>query len=260
MDWLHVHKGDQPIIISIPHAGQRLLASQNEDLIDPRAALDDTDHFVDRLYDFAFDMGISLIRSDMSRLVIDLNRDPEGVSLYPGRSTTGLVPTTDFKGLILYHEGKEPDNLEIRQRLIDYYHPYHEAIRQEINRLRIKFGRVILYDAHSVRSVLPWLFEGGLPLFNIGTNAGSTCSPALTEAVIKVCGPDSVINGRFKGGYITRHYTNLNNGIETIQMELSKRGYMDEERTLWDDGRALALQKTLKTIMTICLKHAQGEI
>jgi N-formylglutamate deformylase len=260
MEWLHIHHGNQPVIISIPHSGQRLLAGQVEDLIDPDSALDDTDHFVDRLYDFALDMGISLIWSDMSRLVIDLNRDPNGVSLYPGQATTGLVPTTNFKGLPLYHEGKEPSATEIRQRLIDYYNPYHYAIEQEINRLRLKFGRVILYDAHSVRSVLPWLFEGVLPQFNIGTDGGRTCSPVLAEAIMKACGSDSVLNGRFKGGYITRHYSDVQASVETIQMELSKRSYMDEETRLWDDRRAKALQKKLINIMTLCLDHARGEI
>jgi len=160
----------------------------------------------------------------------------------------------------LYHDKKAPDDFDIQQRLLSYYLPYHAALRGEIDRLRGLYGQVLVYDAHSVRSVLPWLFDGLLPLYNIGTDGGRSCGHNLAHALERACQPDCVLNGRFKGGYITRYYSDPDIGVHCVQMELSKRGYMDEDEGVWDDEKAALCQSKLQSIMRICLKHAQGEL
>jgi N-formylglutamate deformylase len=186
---------------------------------------------VERLYDFATDLGATVVRTAISRSVIDVNRDPSGASLYPGQATTELCPTTSFDGEPLYRDGQAPDAAEIARRRAAFFDPYHATLADEIDRLREGHGRVVLYEAHSIRSHVPRLFDGQLPQFNIGTNSGQTCDPALTAAVEAACdasGLGRVTNGRFKGGWTTRRYGQPAQGVHAIQMELACRGYMDD--------------------------------
>ena len=230
-DWLIVERGDAPLVLSIPHAGTRLPAAIESRLASPWLARKDTDWYVDRLYSFGGALGATVIRTLMSRTVIDVNRDPEGRSLYPGQATTELCPTTTFDGEPLYRAADEPDSREIAARRERYYTPYHAAIGAEIRRLRDRHDKVVLFDAHSIRSVVPRLFEGTLPVFNLGTNSGRSCAADLAHSLQAICsssGLPTVVDGRFKGGYITRHYGQPDSGVHAVQLELAMRGYLEE--------------------------------
>ena len=227
-DWLTVHEGSAPLVIGLPHTGTDIPAATEARMTSPWLARKDADWWVDRLYDFATEIGATTVRTGVSRSVIDVNRDPSGASLYPGMTTTGLCPTETFDGEPLYRDGQAPDADEIAERRETWFVPYHAALQAQIDRLRAK-GPVVLYDAHSIRSVVPRLFEGELPQFNIGDNDGTTCAPELTRAVETACavsGDSLVVNGRFKGGWTTRHYGRPEMGVHAIQMELADRGYI----------------------------------
>lgn len=227
-DWLHVHQGTAPLVIAVPHGGTSL-AGLDDQFVSPWLARLDTDWWVADLYDFARDLGASLITTDISRSVIDMNRDPSGATLYPGQATTELCPTTSFDGAPLCRPQARPINSEARKA--QYHTPYHAALAAELARVKAQHGLAILYDAHSIRSHVPRLFDGELPQFNIGTNGGVTCAPELEAAVTQICaasGFSHITNGRFKGGWTTRHYGRPDQGIHAIQMELAQRGYMDE--------------------------------
>ena len=217
-----------------------------------------------RVYDFVGALGATIVRTHLSRSVIDVNRDPSGASLYPGHATTELCPMTTFDGEPLYRPGKAPDGAEIEDRRRRYFDPYHAALAGEIKRLREKFAHVALFDAHSIRSRIPRLFDGELPMFNLGTNSGSSCDPALRAAVGAVLaqsGASFVVDGRFKGGWITRAYGNPRAGVEALQMELACRAYMREpDRPTaenWpapiDDERASATRATLRRVLDAIL-------
>ncbi|TIR97410.1 MAG: N-formylglutamate deformylase, partial [Mesorhizobium sp.] len=183
------------------------------------------------LYDFANDLGATVVHTAISRTVIDVNRDPSGVSLYPGQATTTLCPTDTFDGDPLYRMGEEPTPSEIDLRRETYFAPYHAALQAEIDRLRGMHEKIVLYDCHSIRSVLPRLFEGTLPVFNLGTNDGKSTEASLQEQVAAILAASSqswVVNGRFKGGWITRSFGRPQSGVHALQMELSNRGYMRE--------------------------------
>lgn len=228
MDWLHLHRGTAPLVITVPHAGTSL-AGLDDQFVSPWLARLDTDWWIPDLYDFARDYGASLITTDISRSVIDMNRDPSGASLYPGQATTDLCPTTSFDGAPLYHANAPAIDSEARKALV--HTPYHAAITAELARVKAQHGIAILYDAHSIRSHVPRLFDGELPQFNIGTNGTTSCDPALEQAVADICkssGHSHIVNGRFRGGWTTRHYGRPDQGIHAIQMELAQRGYMDE--------------------------------
>jgi formiminoglutamase len=227
----------------------------------------DADWWVDRLYDFAAGMGATTVRTTVSRSVIDVNRDPSGASLYPGQATTELCPTTDFDGAALYRPGAEPDADEIARRRAAYFTPYHAMLRAELDRLRARHAKVVLFDAHSIRSRIPRLFEGELPQFNIGTHDGRSCAADLTGAVEEVCAAtrySRVTNGRFKGGWTTRHYGEPAKGFHAIQLELCCRGYVDEPQTPspenwptpYAEPRAADLRAVLKDILGACLRFA----
>lgn len=218
------------------------------------------------LYAFVRDLGATTVATGISRSVIDMNRAPSGVSLYPGQATTELCPTTTFDGDPLYREGG-PDAAEIARRKQAFLEPYHAALSAEIERLRALHGRVVLYDAHSIRSQVPRLFDGELPQFNIGTNGGATCAPELEAAVTAICaasGESHVVNGRFKGGWTTRHYGRPEAGVHTIQMELAQRGYMAEptalDETNWPTplDPAPAILPTLRQVIAAALDFAKG--
>ncbi|WP_033075403.1 N-formylglutamate deformylase [Sphingopyxis sp. MWB1] len=228
-DWLHIHRGEAPLVVAFPHGGTGL-AGREDRFVSPWRARLDTDWWIAELYAFVQDMDATTVATDISRAVIDMNRDPSGASLYPGQATTELCPTTSFEGDPLY-SGAGPDAYEIAARRQNFFDPYHAALAAEIDRLRGVHGRVVLYDAHSIRSRVPRLFDGELPQYNIGTNGGATCAPELETAIAAICaasGDSHVVNGRFKGGWTTRHYGRPADGIHAIQMELAMRGYMSE--------------------------------
>ncbi|HEU4959815.1 MAG TPA: N-formylglutamate deformylase [Sphingomonas sp.] len=229
--WLTVYRGDAPLVLAFPHTGTEIPAELEARLVSPTLARKDADWWVDRLYAFAAAMGATMVRTAMSRSVIDVNRDPSGLSLYPGQATTGLCPLTTFDGEPLYRPGEQPDEAEVEARTARWFEPYHDALAAELDRLCNAHGRVVLYDCHSIRSVIPRLFDGELPHFNIGTYNGTTCSAALQARVERVCEASAfsrVTNGRFKGGWTTRHYGAPERGVHAIQMELACRRYLDE--------------------------------
>lgn len=230
MNLFTLRRGLAPLILSIPHAGTEIPEGFSGIFVSEWLARKDADWHLPELYSFAEALDATIIAARISRSVIDLNRDPSGVSLYPGQATTGLCPTETFDGEPLY-KGAMPDEAEIARRREIYFAPYHAALRAEISRVHSLHGRAVLYDCHSIRSNIPRLFEGELPQFNIGTNDGKSCDPSLLEHVRRTCaesGFSYVVNGRFKGGWITRHYGEPTKGIHAIQMELGCRGYMEE--------------------------------
>ncbi len=269
-DWLSVHHGNAPLIVSFPHSGIEIPDMIEENLVSPWLARKDTDFWVDVLYDFAHELGATTIRTALSRTVIDVNRDPSGTSLYPGQATTGLCPLETFDGEPLYKSGSEPGPAEFLRRRTEYFDPYHSALSAELERKRAQFGCVVLYDAHSIRSRVARLFDDELPQFNIGTNNGETCAPELTASIEKICDASSftrVTNGRFRGGWITRHYGNPASGIHALQMELAMRGYLHEPedaltRNYWpaalDDVHAATLRVALRDILDACIAFAKA--
>ena len=262
-DRLIVRRGSAPLIVSIPHAGIDLLEFEQA-FVDPWLARKDADWRIDELYDFARPLGATVVHTELSRSIIDVNRDPTGASLYPGLATTELCPTTTFDGEPLYRAGRAPDMSEIDERRRLFFEPYHVALSGEIARLRETFKRVALFDAHSIRSRIPRLFEGELPMFNLGTNSGASCDPGLREGVAGVLaksGESMVVDGRFKGGFITRAYGRPREGVEALQLELACRAYMQEpERPApdnWpapiDQARADTTRATLKRVLEAIL-------
>lgn len=252
-------RGSAPLLLSMPHAGTDLPPGLTDRLSPAARLLPDTDWHVDRLYAFAAEMDISTIRPRYSRTVIDLNRDPDGTPLYPGANNTELCPSTLFDGSRIYIEGREPDRSEIEERKAAYYRPYHDALQAELDRLRTIHGEVALYDAHSIKSVLPRFFDGVLPDFNIGTARGTTADRELVEAAVRVCSNDAprtcVVDGRFQGGYITRRYGNPAEGVHAIQMELAQRNYMVEEPPFaYEEDRAARLRGTLRRVLEALLE------
>ena len=220
------------MILSIPHAGQELREFEPR-FVDPWLARKDADWRLDELYAFAGRLGATIVRTKLSRSIVDVNRDPSGASLYPGQATTELCPTTTFDGEPLYRQGEAPTGEEIEERTQRYFEPYHAALHAEIARLKGKHRRVALYDAHSIRSRVPRLFDGELPLFNLGLNSGRSCSADIRKAIgviLGSCGEPFVVDGRFRGGWITRSFGKPAEGVEAVQMKLACRGYMVEPK------------------------------
>lgn len=271
MSWLTVIRGDAPLVLSIPHAGTELLEVRGQ-VSSPGLATRDADWYVDQLYDFAHELDVTLIKTAVSRTVIDVNRDPQARELYPGMASTELVPTTTFDGTPLYPPGGEPDAHEQARRREQYFVPYHRALQVELQRLKERHGKVVLYDAHSIRSQVPRLFDGQLPQFNIGTFSGRSCDVRLTDAVAEACRStpaqierSHVIDGRFKGGYITRTYGQPEQGVHAIQMELACRGYLSEPPLPFDESnwppafaptQAAPLQRVLRAVLLACRNFA----
>jgi N-formylglutamate deformylase len=229
-----VQAGASPLILAFPHAGTGLPAGLWERLNDNGRLLADTDWHIDRLYADLLPTATT-VRANFHRYVIDANRDPAGSSLYPGQNTTGLVPETDFDGQTIWQAGREPADGEVAARVMQFHAPYHAALAGEIERVRQLHGVAVVYDCHSIRSRIPFLFPGRLPDFNIGTNEGRTCSPVLESAAAdgarQAPGFTSVVNGRFKGGWTTRHYGRPGTGVHAIQMELAQSTYLATEAT-----------------------------
>lgn len=267
--WLTITRGDAPLLVSIPHTGIDL-ADLEPRLVSPWLGRRDCDWWIDKLYDFAVGLGATVVHTSISRTVIDVNRDPSGVSLYPGQATTGLCPTDTFDGDPLYRPGEEPGQAEIDERRQSYFAPYHAALQAEIDRLRVAHEKIVLYDCHSIRSVLPRLFEGTLPVFNLGTNGGTTADPVLQGLVADILagtGQTHVVNGRFKGGFITRHFGQPDGGVHALQMELSNRGYMREPEgkgtpetwpVPYDAEYAAPIRATLTNILETAISWASA--
>lgn len=269
-DWLTIRRGQAPLVVSLPHTGTQIPDPFQPALRSLWLARKDADWWIETLYDFAAALDATVIHTAISRTVIDVNRDPSGASLYPGQATTELCPTTSFDGEPLYHDGMAPDAAGIEARKAAYFLPYHAALQDEITRLRSLHPRVVLYDCHSIRSVIPRLFEGTLPHFNIGTNSGLACDESLTLAVTRLCeasGLDVVVNGRFKGGSITRLNGKPDQGVHAIQMELACRGYLREplgpvSEANWpppyDAEFAAPIRATLHKVLSACLDFARS--
>jgi formiminoglutamase len=267
-EWLSVRRGDAPLLLSIPHTGIEIPPQFAQGLVSSWLARRDADWWVHQLYDFAPALGATVIRTGISRTVIDVNRDPSGASLYPGQATTELCPTTTFDGESLYEPGNAPGAKAIAMRREAHHRPYHATLAAEIARLRAKHPTIVLYDCHSIRSCIPRLFDSELPNFNIGTNSGTSCAPQLTAAVEAICDGTAfsrVTNGRFKGGYITRHYGQPARGVHAIQMELACRGYLEEPASPvtpenwpvpFDAARAEPMRAAIERILRACLTFA----
>ena len=248
-----LHRGTAPLLVSLPHDGVALPDDIAARLTDTAREVPDTDWHVSRLYDVARELGASLLVPRYSRYVVDLNRPPDDVSLYPGQNTTGLCPIVQFSGVPVYREGREPSPGEIASRVERYWRPYHDALAGELHRLRAVHGRVVLWEGHSIKGELPFLFDGRLPDLNLGTAGGGSCSPVVQgrlEAVLAAQSRyDWVANGRFKGGYITRQYGDPAHGIDAVQLEISQRIYMDEESSRWDDALAQQAQVVIRSLL-----------
>ena len=253
MNPVEVHQGNSPIILGLPHTGTYLPADIMARLNPNGLLLADTDWHVHQLYDGLL-TNATTVRATFHRYVIDANRDPAGTSLYPGQNTTGLVSLTDFDDKPIWLDGEEPTQQDIAQRVADFHAPYHAALTAEIERVRSIHGVAILYDCHSIRSGCPFLFEGVLPDFNIGDNEGKTCDPSISKTVNDTCAASPfthVLNGRFKGGWTTRHYGQPEKNIHAIQMELAQKTHLATEEVpfSYDDIAAQKLRPILENIL-----------
>ncbi len=225
--------GTTPLLVSVPHAGTELPGEVRGRYVERALGFEDTDWHLERLYGFVRELGASLIVPRFSRYLIDLNRSSDNAPMYPGRNNTELCPTRFFSGDALYRDGAAPDGAEIGQRIAQYWRPYHDALRAELDRLRGAHGHAVLFDGHSIKSRLPWLFDGKLPDLNLGTVDGASCAPALRDALAAVLAGQArysqVVDGRFKGGYITRHYGDPGRGVHAVQLEMCWSCYMQED-------------------------------
>jgi len=226
-------QGTRPLLISMPHVGTHVPPMLAARLTQEARHVPDTDWHLEQLYDFADELGASVLVATHSRYVIDLNRPPDGASLYPGQSVTGLCPVDTFDDTPLYADAKDlPGDEEIAARREAIWRPYHAKLAEELARIRATHGIAALWDAHSIRSVLPRFFEGKLPDLNLGTADGASCDPALAQALLDIgkaaTGYTAVLNGRFKGGHITRQHGNPAGGVHAVQLEMTQSSYMQE--------------------------------
>ena len=245
--------GRLPLLISIPHAGTQLTPEVEAGLSDAARPLPDTDWHLPQLYDFAQGIGASVLTGHYSRFVIDLNRPPDDRPLYT-TATTGLWPDTLFDGTPVFKPGMTPDRATRQRYLQTLWQPYHQQLQQELARLKAQYGYALLFDAHSIASRVPRLFSGVLPDLNLGTSDGASCSAAVSDALGQVCSAQQryswVLNGRFKGGYITRAYGQPAQGVEAVQLELAQHNYMDESLPFaWQPARASQLQPVLQQLI-----------
>jgi len=249
-----INEGTGPVVLGMPHVGTEIPDDLATRLNEAGRTIADTDWWIDRLYDGLL-ASATVVRATFSRYVIDANRDPSGASLYPGQNTTGICPTTTFDGDPIYRQGHEPGDAEIAARTLTYHNAYHDALAGQIERVKARHGVAVLYDCHSIRSNVPYLFDGQLPVFNIGTNGGTTCAPEIEQAVVSVCsgadGFDFALNGRFKGGWTTRTYGRPALGVHAIQMEMGQRAYMEEiPPWTYREDRAGVIRPYLQDLLT----------
>ena len=253
-----LHRGTQPLLVSFPHVGTQIPADQRHRYTERALQVEDTDWYLDRLYAFAADLGASLIVPRHSRYLIDLNRPSDNRPMYAGQNNTELCPTRHFTGEPLYREGQAPDEAEVHRRVAVYWQPYHDALREELARLHAVHGHAVLFDSHSIKSELPWLFEGTLPHMNLGTVGGTSCAPALRDALAAVLAMHAayshIVDGRFKGGHITRACGRPQQGIHAVQLEMCWRAYMDETPPYrWHDARAAEVTPLLRRLVQAML-------
>jgi N-formylglutamate deformylase len=253
-----LHRGTTPLLVSMPHIGTEIPADLRDRYVPRALEVEDTDWHLARLYDWLQQMGASVLQPRWSRYVIDLNRPPDDTPMYPGASNTELCPTRFFTGDALYLEGGAPDAQEIARRREMYWKPYHDALRGELERVKSQHGFALLWDAHSIRSRIPWLFEGELPALNIGTAGDLSADEAVTRAVARAAarhpGFTHAVNGRFKGGYITRHYGRPTENIDAVQLEMCQNLYMSEAAPYaYDEQRALAIQPVVREMLLAAL-------
>ncbi len=257
MDVCTLHRGTAPLLISLPHDGSQIPDALAARMTPEARRAPDTDWHVSRLYAFARELGASMLVPRYSRYVVDLNRPQDDVSLYPGQNTTGLCPIVRFSGDPVYLPGEAPAPEEIAARIETYWRPYHDTLSDELDRLHAEHGRVLLWEGHSIRGECPFLFDGRLPDFNIGTASGTTCAAnvqARIEAALQAqTSYDWVVNGRFKGGHITRHYGDPANGIDAVQLEISQRIYMDEDSFAYDESIAIGAQRAIQILIEAAL-------
>jgi N-formylglutamate deformylase len=256
------HPGTQPLLLSIPHMGTYVPPAIAARLTEDARRVPDTDWHLDRLYAFARELGASVLQATHSRYVVDLNRPPDNASLYPGQATTSLCPDLSFDGAPLYLDGQSVTDAETATRRDTWWRPYHEQLRRELDRIRAQHGVAMLWDAHSIRSVLPRFFEGKLPDLNIGTAKGASCAPELAQRIqaiaAEVPSHTSVLNGRYTGGYITRQYGRPDEGFHAVQLEMTQCSYM-EERWPFDyvPAKAEAIQPHLRRMLEAVLEFGQ---
>ena len=257
-----VQAGDSPLIVSVPHDGRRLAPGMAERMTAAGLDLPDTDWHVGRLYAFAAAMGATVIAARYSRYVVDLNRPAEDRALYEGQLSTGLCPSRTFGGEEIYQEGDAVTAGEQASRIREYWQPYHDRLAQAIEDVRRRHGVAVLWDAHSIAAEVPSLFEGTLPDLNIGTNGGASCSKACADAVVGVAAASGytwVINGRFRGGHITRHFGAPADGIHAVQLELAQRSYMDEASREYEASRASRLRDVIRHMLEAAVRAAAGQ-
>ncbi len=248
-----LHRGHTPLVISFPHVGTEIPADQQARYTPRALEVEDTDWYLDRLYAFAAELGATLVVPRFSRYLIDLNRGSDNAPMYPGRNNTELCPTRHFTGEPIYREGQAPDEAQIRHRVAHYWQPYHGALASLLAETRTRHGHAVLFDAHSIKSELPWLFDGLLPHMNLGTVEGRSCDPALRDALAGVFAAQSrfghVVDGRFKGGHITRHFGQPAQGVHAVQLEMCWRAYMQEAPAAWNDAQAAEVTPLLTRLV-----------
>ena len=262
MEIFRFREGRAPLLVGMPHVGTHIPDEIAADLTDHALTVPDTDWHLDLLYDFLDEIGASVIAATHSRYVIDLNRAPDGSDLYPGRDTTELCPTTSFHYRPLHRQGRQPDAAAIARRVELYWRPYHERLAAELDRLKGLHGYALLWDAHSIVSQAPRFFEGRLADLNIGTAGGASCDPALARRIMEAAagaqGYSAVLDGRFKGGYVTRHYGRPADGVHAVQLEQSQRSYMDEAPPFaFREDLAEQVRPVLRTMLEAALAWAQ---
>ena len=255
----HLSKGQCGVLISMPHNGQCIPDEIAKTMTEHGLKVPDTDWYIDKLYDFAQQLGVSIISPEYSRYVIDLNRDTSGVNLYPGANSTELCPTTAFDLSPLYLDGQLPDEQEIVRRIELYWQPYHQEINDTLASMKKQYGKVVLLDAHSILSQVPRFFAGQLPDFNFGNVDGVSCSEVLMTQVAQLdFSPySSVVNGRFKGGYITRAFGKPHEDMHALQLELSQKTYMDEPSDHYNEGKAEQVKQKLFNLVQCLVEFSQ---
>jgi N-formylglutamate deformylase len=256
MKLFDLHRGDSPLVVDVPHAGTWLPPAIAARVAPAALAVPDTDWHVERLYAFAPAAGATLLAATHSRIAADLNRDPSGAALYPGADNTELCPTRTFDNDAIYRDGGTPGADEIAARRAAYFDPYHEVLAAEVERVRARHGYAILLDGHSIRSRVPRFFSGRLPDLNLGTAGGASCAPELQAAAAAVlagaAGFTHVVNGRFKGGYVTRRYGQPARQVHALQLEIAQCAYMDEAPPYpWDAARAAPLAAVLQRLVAV---------
>lgn len=261
----HFHQGSRPLLISMPHMGTHVPPAIAARLTPEGREVHDTDWHLGRLYDFAVAMGASILQATHSRYVVDLNRPPDGTSLYPGQSVTGLCPVDTFDDTPLYTDGNGPSDAEVAERRDAVWRPYHDQLTAELARIKAQHGVATLWDAHSIRSVVPRFFEGKLPDFNLGTAEGASCDSALAGQLLAIAqaapGYTAVLNGRFKGGHITRHYGQPGQGVHAIQLEMTQCSYMQEAMPFdYLPDVAQRVQPTVRALLEAVLAFAERQV